>query len=249
MDFSLSHLKVFVTATREQSFSATARRLGKVQSAVSTAISELEIDLGVVLFDRSGRYPVLTVAGQALLLEAEAILSHCDGLKERASALTGEAETRIAIGVEDAFPCTVLSPVFARAVRQFPGVQCEVHQPAQHDLLELLANDTITLGLGCARAHYDPGIGFCRLGQVVFANVVHRDHPLAQLERVRFSQLADHLQLLLAAQTRHLLTVEYLKSPKTWRIHSQSAMIELLKGGVGWAIVPKRAYFGRACIG
>lgn len=62
---SLEQFKALLAAAETGSFSAAARRLGKAQSVVSTAIANLEIDLGLELFDRSGRYPVLTEAGAA----------------------------------------------------------------------------------------------------------------------------------------------------------------------------------------
>lgn len=49
------------------SFSAAARKLGKSQSTVSTAIANLEIDLGLNLFDRSSRKPMLTEHGRVVL--------------------------------------------------------------------------------------------------------------------------------------------------------------------------------------
>ena len=60
---SLEHFKALLATAETGSFSAAARRLGKAQSVVSAAIANLEIDLGLALFDRSGRYPVLTEAG------------------------------------------------------------------------------------------------------------------------------------------------------------------------------------------
>lgn len=59
---SLEHFKALLATAETGSFSAAARRLGKAQSVVSAAIANLEIDLGLALFDRSGRYPVLTEA-------------------------------------------------------------------------------------------------------------------------------------------------------------------------------------------
>ena len=64
MPYSPESLQAFVEAAALGSFSAAARRLRKTQSTVSTAIAHLEADLGVSLFDRSGRYPQLTEAGR-----------------------------------------------------------------------------------------------------------------------------------------------------------------------------------------
>ncbi|MBN3774537.1 LysR family transcriptional regulator, partial [Burkholderia sp. Se-20378] len=60
-------LLAFAEAALLGSFTAAARKLGKRQSTVSEAIANLEIDLGVQLFDRSTRAPTLTDAGRALL--------------------------------------------------------------------------------------------------------------------------------------------------------------------------------------
>jgi DNA-binding transcriptional LysR family regulator len=240
MDLTLDQLVVFVAAAREKSFSATARTLKKAQSAVSTAVSDLEIDLGVELFDRSGRYPVLTEAGEALLSEAEAILAHCDSLKERANVLTRNFESKVSIGVEDAFPCDQIAPVLDAFHKRFPAVEIHVLQPSETDLLAMVQSGEVMFGLGCARSHYPSGIEFCRLGHVTFVNAVRQGHPLAKIKGIRFSQLADHLQLHIPAQSKHLLTSEYLKSPKQLFVQSEVALLELLKSGLGWSIVPKR---------
>ena len=67
-------MQAFVLAAELGSFSAAARRMGKAQSAISTAIANLEIDAGVELFDRQGRSPVLTEEGKTLLPHAKGIL-------------------------------------------------------------------------------------------------------------------------------------------------------------------------------
>lgn len=64
MRYSPEALNAFVETVSAGSFSAAARRLHKSQSTVSTAIANLEDDLGVTLFDRSARHPVLTEQGQ-----------------------------------------------------------------------------------------------------------------------------------------------------------------------------------------
>ncbi|MEG2114396.1 MAG: LysR family transcriptional regulator, partial [Hafnia sp.] len=64
MRYSPEALNAFVETVSAGSFSAAARRLHKSQSTISTAIANLEDDLGVILFDRSARQPVLTEQGQ-----------------------------------------------------------------------------------------------------------------------------------------------------------------------------------------
>lgn len=84
---SIDQLEAFVTAAEFGSFSAAARRLGKAQSAVSAAISNLEIDLGSNLFDRSSYRAELTVSGVSLLDYARSILQSRQDLLVKAGAL------------------------------------------------------------------------------------------------------------------------------------------------------------------
>jgi DNA-binding transcriptional LysR family regulator len=240
MHFSLDQLAIFVAAARGPSFSAIARSMGKAQSAVSAAISDLEADLGVTLFDRSGRYPVLTPEGASLVQEAEAVLSHCNSLQARANAISGDLEAAITIAIEDACPYIALKTTLENLQKQFSGTRVHLRQPMQDDVVTMLLKGDVDIGLGCARAHYPAGIGFCRLGNVTLVNAARRDHVLASRPAISFAEIADHTQILFPAQTKHLLTSEYLKTPRQWTVESYVALIELLRGGLGWAIVPKR---------
>jgi len=186
------------------------------------------------------RYPVLTHAGIALLAEVDAILSHCDTLLDRANALTGHCESRIAIAMEDACPYGVIAPVLARFAEQFPTVEVEVLQPMDEPLVEMVLGGKAALGVGCPQPDYPPGIAFKRLGEVTLVNVARADHPLAANPSVSFAQLADHTKLSMAAQSRRVTTSEYLKSPRQWLVNSELALLEFLKSGLGWAAVPRR---------
>src|SRR6202046_4928338 len=91
---SLDQLRTFIAAADEGSFSAAARKLNRVQSAVSGWISELEDQFGVVLFDRSGRFPKLTTEGVLLLADARSIVSSVATMKARAKLKIGRASCR-----------------------------------------------------------------------------------------------------------------------------------------------------------
>ena len=85
MQWNLEQIRLFVSVAERQSFSAAARELKRVQSAVSNGIALLEADLGVTLFERSsGRQPRLTDEGRVLLAEAREVLRQCERLQGRA---------------------------------------------------------------------------------------------------------------------------------------------------------------------
>ena len=97
MPYSPESLQAFVEAAALGSFSAAARRLRKTQSTVSTAIAHLEADLGVSLFDRSGRYPRLTEAGRQVLGHAQEILAADARLQQLSVRLAAPVEARVVI--------------------------------------------------------------------------------------------------------------------------------------------------------
>jgi len=82
MRYSPESLQAFVQTAESGSFSAAARALGKSQSTVSAAVANLEIDLGFSLFDRRGRQPSLTEAGQRALAQVREILAASQRLDE-----------------------------------------------------------------------------------------------------------------------------------------------------------------------
>ena len=74
MNINQEQLTVFKTVMETGSFSAAARKLGKVPSAISMSIANLEIDLNLQLFQRIGREPVPTEQAQTLYERTEQLL-------------------------------------------------------------------------------------------------------------------------------------------------------------------------------
>src|SRR5580658_9625779 len=101
---TLDQVRAFVVAADEGSFSDAARRLRRTQSVVSQTLANLEGQLGVKLFDRSGRFPVLTDQGRALLAVARAVEGNMDLFKAHAKSLAGGLEPELSVAVDVMFP-------------------------------------------------------------------------------------------------------------------------------------------------
>ena len=90
---------------RTGSFAGAARELGKVPSALTYSVRQLEEALDVLLFDRSARHAVLTAAGQELLVEGRRLLMEIDAVTNRVKRIATGWE---ADNFEVAVPVTVL---------------------------------------------------------------------------------------------------------------------------------------------
>src|SRR6187551_3724083 len=123
---SLDQLRALVAVVEEGSFSAAARKLKRVQSAISTSMSNLETQLGVHVWDRATRVATLTQQGQAVLAAARRVLMEMDSLRRLASGLTTGLEPIVSLCVDALFPLGVLLEVCAEFAKQFPSVDLRV---------------------------------------------------------------------------------------------------------------------------
>ena len=101
---TLDQMRVFVTVAETGTFRAAAARLSRVQSAVSHAIGNLETQLEVELFDRSGHRPQLTPAGGVLLADIRGLLLKVDAVRARARGLGEGVELEIVVALDPQFP-------------------------------------------------------------------------------------------------------------------------------------------------
>src|ERR1700678_4556687 len=106
---SLDQLRTFIAAAEEGTFSAAGRRLRRAQSVVSQTLANLEGQIGVKLFDRAGRLPLLTQQGQVLLADARTIAGSIHLLKAHAKGLAGGLEPELSIVVDVMFPMSALT--------------------------------------------------------------------------------------------------------------------------------------------
>src|SRR5271168_5143664 len=117
---TLDQMRVLVTVADTGSFSAAARRLSRVQSAISQAIQTMEATLGIALFDRSTRTPVLTDAGLAVVKDARAILDSAKAMRARAESIAEDVEPELTLAVDAMFPMPLLMESLKALRGEFP---------------------------------------------------------------------------------------------------------------------------------
>src|ERR1700691_5295474 len=105
---TLDQMRSVVAVAETGSFSAAARGLGRVQSAVSQAINTLEEVLGVPLFDRAGKTPSLTATGAVLLKDARRLIDGARALRTRASTILADVEPELTLAIDATFPNELL---------------------------------------------------------------------------------------------------------------------------------------------
>lgn len=237
MRFSLEQLRAFTSSVSCGSFSAAARELGKGQSAISTAIANLELDLGVALFDRSRREPTLTDAGTALLPQAIALLAQARRFESHADAMNAGEEGRLTLAVEESLVGDGLDKVLVRFEAEFPDLELELLYPSRTEIIDLAVAGRVDIGLAITTFELADGYASAPYKEVLFIPAVSPSHPLASVDILNFEQMMEYRQLVLTGYQGGILPQEQI-SRKVWKVESQYGVIELVKRGLGWGHLP-----------
>ncbi len=239
MRLSLDHLEAFVAAAETGSFSAAARKLGKAQSAVSTAVASLEIDLGVQLFDRSGKYPAITGEGEVLLREARTILVRCIDFQDRACAFSENIDARIRIAVDEIVPHHAFVEVLERFGEVFPETQLEVLYGTLMDIQTLVEEDRADMGLLIPIDFPDKTVSARLVAYMPYCPVAAPEHSLTRLIEVTPADLESHRELIITSRGGERIPDPVIFGSRTWMIESNYVIRDLVRKGMGYAFLPR----------
>lgn len=238
---TLDQLEVFLAIVEEGSFSAAARKLGRAQSAVSYAISNLERLLEIVLFDREGRRPVLTDAGRALLADARAALMQAERLTTRARDFQRGLEPQLSLVVDMMFPLSVLLETLKEFQERFPSVSLTLYTEGLSAVAALVEQEVCQLGISglvggpAASLHMQP------LTTLPMVTVTHPGHPLAEHAKgLDLELLGAHRQIVLTDRSSGADGSDRgVLSHRTWRVAELTTKLEMLRAGFGWGHMPR----------
>ncbi|ABO55443.1 LysR family transcriptional regulator [Burkholderia vietnamiensis] len=238
-------LLAFAEAAQLGSFSAAARKLGKRQSTVSEAIANLEIDLGVRLFDRATRTPTLTDAGRALLPQVQRALEAGAAIDRIAARLAHGEEARLTLVVSDTYQSKRYEETLMALERRFPALELECQIAEHDDVLDLIQQGRAQLGLMAARAVYPADIGAATVAEESEIGLfVGRMHALAAYgdAEVPHAALRDARELRLNTYVKpedQRAEDRIVVGTQRWLAPSYLMLLEMAVLGFGWAELPR----------
>jgi DNA-binding transcriptional LysR family regulator len=241
MSFSSDNVAVFLAVLDHGSFSAAARALGKVPSAVSMAMANLEAALDLVLFDRTGREPLPTDAARALEPRARQIALQLRQLDVHALALHAGLEKTLAIAIAPELLAAPWSAPLQTLALEFPALEVDIVSAPQANAMRMLHEGAVQLALVFERPGLDAREGFQEVSSELLVAVVSPDHPLYQPEQscVSHEDLIAGRQIAVAGDADSRLNNRTLVSRTTWRTDSHLATLGLVQAGLGWAYLPR----------
>jgi len=249
----LRHLEVFVAVAEELSFTRASARLHLVQSGVSSAVKALERDLGTQLFDRDRHRVLLTDAGEVLLPEARATLAAAQAARDAVSQAQGGLRGTITVGTMLSTGPLDLPGALDRFHRAHPGVTVRLRMAASGSagLARQVLDGHLDLALASVPGAVPAGLIVRPVAEEPLVVVAELGHPLG----TRPATLAE-----LAAEpfidyppgwgtrtiTDRAFAAAGLEREVPFEAAEYSAVIDLVRGGLGIAFLPASVAASRA---
>jgi DNA-binding transcriptional LysR family regulator len=185
----LSQLHVFLTVTKEQSFSRAAGKLYRTQPAVSIVIRKLEESVGQPLLVRGARQVKLTDAGELLRDYAERLLNLRDEIQKGMQDLGNLGRGELRLGVNES-SIHALLPALARYRKLHPGVKLVMHRALSRDIPQEVLNYRLDLG-AVSYVPEDPKLAAVEILRDELTFVVPPKHRLARRRSVDIKELGE----------------------------------------------------------
>ncbi len=242
----LRHLRYFVAVADAGGVSRAAARLNISQPALSRQIRDLEVELGVALFDRAGGRLVLTGEGEDLLVRGRQLLADAAALGQRAAALRGGDQGIIRVGVAPLTLEALLPRFLVRHQRRHPGIEVRLVEDSPSRLWAGVERGELTFAVSFPGHE---GLGSRLLFPVCALAVMSYDCHLVRRATVDVADVTRERLLLPRSNflTRQWFDTACRRAHLRPNIALESAaphaLIALARVGYGIAIVPSHTPF------
>ncbi|AWD23020.1 LysR substrate-binding domain-containing protein [Fuscovulum blasticum] len=248
MAFTLRQLQFFVAAADSGSISAAARMLSISQSSVTEAIRALEVDLGVLLFERRARGLELTHKGGLFLRHASQILGDVSQARQSFQQETGNVPGRLSLGVSSLVAGYVLSDVLSRFRRGWPAIEISALEETGDYLQHLLIGGELDVAVLFTSSIRDrAALNVETLLVSPYRLWLPQGHRLASAEVIAPEDLVEEPFISLMVDeieesTRRLMAGLSVRPRIAFRTRSVEAVRSLVATGAGLAILPGLVY-------
>lgn len=251
MAWSSDSVEVFLAVIDKGSFSAAARALGRVPSAVSMAIASLEAELDLPLFDRTGREPRPNAAARSLEPQARLLATQLRQLQVQALSLTQGLEHRLTLAIAPELLAAPWSAALATLAQEHPLLEVEVLAAPQADALDMLHTGRAQLALVFERPSLDGREGFQEVSSETMVAVIAPAHPvLAQAGgSLREQHLITTRQIVVAGRDLATSDPRFVYARDTWRTDNALAALSMIAAGLGWGWLPRNVVLPHVAAG
>lgn len=240
MNFSSDNIELFLAVLDRGSFSAAARALRRVPSAVSMGIANMEAELGFQLFDRSYREPLPTALAMALAPHARLIADQLQQLQAHAIELSQGLESRLSIGVASDINSDSLLGAVKILAERYPLLDIEVLTAPQDEVLHLLHQQRISLCLAFGGLNVNSQEQFHLVGTESLVATIAVQHSALGSEgsELFLEDLVNVRQIMVASRDLPMADRRPQVAESYWCTDSLPMALSMVEAGLGWGNFP-----------
>ncbi len=242
----LYQLRIFVAVARHLSFTKAAEELYISQPTVSLQVKNLEESLGTKLFLRSPGQIALTPAGEALLAQAEEILSSSARLRDLVERAKRRDPARVQVGVSTSAMLSVLAAVAGTVEQYRERSRIDVKLANSGSLQEALLENRLDFAVLSGPVDSSQ-LNTEELCQEELILVVSPQHRWASVGRLPLRELSQEVLLVreVGAGSRavvdQVLRKKRITTPRLLELSDQAALARGVTLNIGPGILPRRA--------
>ena len=234
---SLESLRLLDAIDRQGSFSNAAQELCVVTSSITHAIRNLEENLGLTLFDRSGQRARFTSKGRTLLESGRHLLARADAFDDEVQSIATGWEPRLTITVDQVVPMPPLMKQVQDFLEVAPQTILNIRREAAAGSWDSLASGRADLIVGAPVAvHFGEGFESALMFETSYVLAVSVKHPLAFHQgSVSHEQLALYRAILIGDTSRAMPLLPYGLQDNRQRLSvpDPTAKLEAILMGLG----------------
>lgn len=241
----LRHLRSAVAVARHLSFTAAADELGVAVSALSETIKQIEVDTGIILFDRRQRPMEITEFGRRFVEDARRILNQFEQTMRDMRDYGGLSRGRVRIASSPSMIHHLVNPAIKTFVTAYPDIEISVDECNAEKVSSQLANGEVEIGIhekwGDSSLLYHTNLLRDRFGVACsFLN------PLSQRELVTLADVLEQPIISLTSNTGIRSRLERMALPeKIWRAPLETSspvvLMWMIWQNIGVSILPRLA--------
>jgi DNA-binding transcriptional LysR family regulator len=243
----LRHLRYFLAVAEELHFGRAAERLGIAQPPLSQQIKDLEIEIGVRLFDRTNRSVHLTAAGAAFRTHAIETLDRANKAIDVAKRIHRGEEGALRVGFAGTVSYTPIPSAILGFRKENPLINLELHEMSTPDQLKALSTEKIDVGLVRVEDSLSPKVKVQVVLRERFRLAIAKGHTLSSKARVSLGDLREEPFIMYPRTSRpgmHDQIRRACRSVGFEMIVAQYAsqvptILSFVSAGLGVAIVPE----------
>jgi len=238
---TLDQLRAFCAVVETGGFHAAGESLFRSQSAISIAIKNLEQELGLSLFDRSGYRPALTAQGQVLFGKARNMLSRSEEFSNIASHFAEGEETEISIALSAIAPVEQVLGVIKQISESAPATRMSLQVENMGGTLERLQDRDVDFAIA-ERLTPTEKLEEARLSSTEMVSVISTDFPLAtRYPAIGVADLEQYVQVVVRDTSRNQprQSAGIIEGASQWLVNDFDMKKRMILSGSAWGRMPR----------